>query len=98
MRCDASTPATGNNLNTDGYGVRTRPGAGDLDVAPQFVGGAPTAAIGCEDVDSLRVPSNSPVIDRGAATAIEIGLGTRSVTAAGSRDTGPTDLGYHYRQ
>ena len=92
------TPATGNNLNTDGYGVRTRPGAGDLDVAPQFVGGAPTAAIGCEDVDSLRVPSNSPVIDRGAATAIEIGLGTRSVTAVGSRDTGPTDLGYHYRQ
>jgi parallel beta-helix repeat protein len=90
-------PATGNNLNTDGYGARTRPGAGDLNVAPQFVGGTPTPGIGCEDADSLRVISNSPVIDRGAATAIEVGLGTRSVTTAGSRDTGPTDLGYHYR-
>ena len=92
------TPATGNNLNTDGYGVGTRPGPGDLDDAPQFVGGAPEAGMGCEDVDSLRVTPSSPVIDHGAATAIEIGLGTRSVTAAGSRDTGATDLGYHYRQ
>jgi parallel beta-helix repeat protein len=91
-------PATGNNLNTDGYGARTFSGAGDLNVAPQFVGGVVSKQIGCEAVQSLRVSPTSPVIDGGARTAIELGLGTRSVTTTGNRDTGPTDLGYHYRQ
>ncbi len=91
-------PAAGSNLNTDGYGARTRPGTGDVNLAPQFVAGAGEAAIGCDAADSLRVPPTSPVIDAGMRTAIELGLGTRSVTLAGDRDTGPTDLGYHYQQ
>ena len=92
------TPSTGNNLNTDGYGTGTRPGTDDLDVLPQFVGGTPNKGIGCEQGDSLRVPLTSPVIDHGVRTAIEIGLGTRSVTVGGGADSGPADLGYHYRQ
>lgn len=91
-------PVAGSNLNTDGYGARTAPGTGDIDLAPQFVAGAAEAALGCDAAESLRVPSTSPVIDGGMRTAIELGLGTRSVTLGGDRDTGPTDLGYHYRQ
>ena len=91
-------PAAGSNLNTDGYGARTSPGSGDVNLAPQFIGGTAGKGVGCEAAASLRVAPSSPVIDRGVRTAVEFGLGTRSVTTTGSRDVGPTDLGYHYHQ
>lgn len=91
-------PATGSNLNTDGYGARTYPGSGDVNLAPQFVGAAAPPGIGCEAADSMRVPPTSPVIDRGMRTAVELGLGTRSVMTTGAHDTGAADLGYHYQQ
>ena len=91
-------PAAGSNLNTDGYGARTPPGSGDMNLAPQFVGDAASKGIGCEAADNLRVAPTSPAIDRGMRTAVELGLGTRSVTTTGTRDTGPADLGYHYGQ
>lgn len=90
--------AAGNNLNTDGYGARMQAGDSDVDAAPQFAGGAASKGIGCESADGMRVQPTSPGIDRGTRTAVELGLGNRSVVITQERDTGPTDLGYHYPQ
>jgi len=89
-------PAAGHNLNTDGYGAGTAPGAGDLTVAPEFTGGTTALTAGCPDPTAFAVAPTSPVIDAGVGTAVEMGLGIRSVTTAGLPDTGPIDLGFHY--
>jgi hypothetical protein len=54
--------------------------------------------IGCQGGDGFRLSRTSPAIDAGVGTAIELGLRQRSVLADGTPDTGPVDLGYHYRQ
>lgn len=92
------SPSMGRNLNTDGYGRRTVPGLGDLTDAPRFAAGVPQPAVGCGAIEQLRVGRSSPAIDAGVGTAIEMGLGTRSATTDDAVDSGPTDLGYHYRQ
>jgi parallel beta-helix repeat protein len=91
-------PLMGNNLNADGYGPRTRAAAGDVTLAPQFVAAPPVHVIGCQGGDGFRLSRTSPAIDAGVGTAIELGLRQRSVLADGTPDTGPVDLGYHYRQ
>ncbi len=89
-------PPSGNNLNTDGYGRGTMPGAGDLMVSPQFTGGASFRETGCGAVGAFQLLPSSPAIDAGLGTATEIGLGNRFVTSTMVPDTGPVDLGYHY--
>jgi hypothetical protein len=88
----------GSNLNTDGYERGTRQGAGDLNVSPQFAGGAPSAAVGCEDLDAYRLAMTSAAIDAGVRTPAELGIGNRTATIDGAPDAGATDLGFHYRQ
>jgi len=89
-------PATASNLNTDGYGPGTQAGSGDLTAAPQFSDGPARPSVDCGSVDAYSVATSSPVVDAGVSTSTEIGLGIRSVMAAGTRDTGATDLGFHY--
>jgi len=89
-------PLSGSNLNTDGYASGTLPGPGDVTVNPQFVGVVQGPAAGCAASGNLRVAPTSPAINAGIGTAIEMGLGQRSVTSTGLVDSGPVDLGFHY--
>jgi parallel beta-helix repeat protein len=86
----------GNNLNTDGYGRGTAPGTGDVTTDAQFAGGTASPSLGCGRAGDFLVAATSPVIDAGTGTAIEIGLGNRSVRRDGNADAGPSDLGFHY--
>lgn len=86
------------NLNTDGYGADTPPGADDIigSIAnPLFIAPAREdfhLARGVSGSQSPAVDAGDPEIDAEVAAA----LGQRTTQTDGSPDTPPIDLGYHY--
>lgn len=84
------------NLNTDGYGLGTAAGPGDLRVDPRFTVAPARGRPGCATLDGLRLAPDSPALDAGTGQAYVLSLGDRSVRADGIRDRGIADLGFHF--
>ena len=86
------------NLNTDGYGADTPPGAHDImgSIAnPLFIAPAREdfhLANGLSGSQSPAVNAGDPAIDAEIADALD----QRTTQTDGSADVSPVDLGYHY--
>jgi parallel beta-helix repeat protein len=76
------------NLNVDRYGALTLVGAHDILVDPRLVD---------PEHDDFHLRPSSPAIDAGGVEVTAAGLQGTTTRADKAPDTGPVDLGYHYK-
>lgn len=107
LAADSVAGYSGNyNLNTDGYQISASPGPNDINANPLFVdpNGADnvlgSAGYGDDRFQLSQVAagqsSNSPALNSGSDTALNLGLATSTTRTDSVSDDGQADMGFHY--